>query len=80
MGGLDVAWQKSFHEDNIVDRTDGAKVLAMSAFLLSSLPSPIERKALVKEMWDSGAEVMVREVVNSSAVHELTSYCHLDSD
>ncbi|OSD06141.1 Rsm22-domain-containing protein [Trametes coccinea BRFM310] len=59
MGGLDVAWQKSFHEDNIVDRTDGAKVLAMSAFLLSSLPSPIERKALVKEMWDSGAEVMI---------------------
>ncbi|CDO73157.1 hypothetical protein BN946_scf185007.g212 [Trametes cinnabarina] len=59
MGGLDVSWQKSFHEDNIVDRTNGAQVLAMSAFLLSSLPSPIERKALVKEMWESGAEVMV---------------------
>ncbi|KAI9057056.1 hypothetical protein FKP32DRAFT_1598544 [Trametes sanguinea] len=59
MGGLNVSWQKSFHDDNIVDRTDGARVLAMSAFLLSSIPGPIERKALVKEMWDSGAEVMV---------------------
>ncbi|KAI0639869.1 mitochondrial small ribosomal subunit Rsm22-domain-containing protein [Trametes polyzona] len=59
MGGLEVAWQKSFHEDNVTTREDGASVLAMSAFLLSSIPTPLERKALVQEMWNSGAEVMV---------------------
>ncbi|KAI0334478.1 hypothetical protein GY45DRAFT_1318524 [Cubamyces sp. BRFM 1775] len=59
MGGLGVSWQKSFHEDNVTERAEGANVLAMSAFLISSLPSPIERKALVQEMWDSGAEVMI---------------------
>ncbi|KAH9897940.1 mitochondrial small ribosomal subunit Rsm22-domain-containing protein [Cubamyces lactineus] len=59
MGSLSVSWQKSFHEDNITERSEGANVLAMSAFLLSSLPSAIERKTLVQEMWDSGAEVMI---------------------
>ncbi|KAI0673595.1 mitochondrial small ribosomal subunit Rsm22-domain-containing protein [Trametes maxima] len=59
MGNLDVSWQKSFHEDNIVDRTHGTKVLAVSAFLMSSLPTPVDRKTLVREMWDSGAEVMI---------------------
>ncbi|KAI0652334.1 mitochondrial small ribosomal subunit Rsm22-domain-containing protein [Trametes meyenii] len=58
-GNLDVSWQKSFHEDNVVDRTSGSRVLAMSAFLMSSLPTPVERKTLVREMWDSGAEVMI---------------------
>ncbi|KAI8981200.1 mitochondrial small ribosomal subunit Rsm22-domain-containing protein [Trametes punicea] len=59
LGQVDVSWQKSFHEDNVVDRADGARVLAISSFLLSSLPTSIERKALVKEMWNSGAEVMI---------------------
>ncbi|KAI0800808.1 mitochondrial small ribosomal subunit Rsm22-domain-containing protein [Fomes fomentarius] len=59
MGNLSVSWQKSFHEDNVVGREDGSDVMALSAFLLSSLPSHVDRKLLVKEMWDSGAEVMV---------------------
>ncbi|KAI0375467.1 hypothetical protein BV20DRAFT_1073580 [Pilatotrama ljubarskyi] len=59
MGDLEVSWQKAFYDSNVVGREDGSKVMALSAFLLSSLPTPIERKAIVREMWDSGAEVMV---------------------
>ncbi|KAH9858264.1 mitochondrial small ribosomal subunit Rsm22-domain-containing protein [Lenzites betulinus] len=59
MGELNVAWQKSFHQENIVEREAGSGTLAVSAFLISSIPNPIERKALIREMWDSGAEVMV---------------------
>ncbi|KAI0830778.1 Rsm22-domain-containing protein [Trametes gibbosa] len=59
MGGLSIAWQKSFHEDNTVERDAGSGTLAVSAFLLSSIATPIERKALIREMWDSGAAVMV---------------------
>lgn len=59
MGNLSVSWQKCFHEDNVVGREDGSDVLALSAFLISSLPNHVDRKLLVKEMWDSGAEVMV---------------------
>lgn len=60
MGDLSVSWQKSFHEDNATDRARGSDAMALSAFLLSSLPTHVDRKLLVKEMWDSGAEVMVR--------------------
>ena len=60
MGALSVSWQKGFHEDNILDRENGAGAIALSAFMLSSLPNTVERKLLVKEMWNSGAEVIVR--------------------
>ena len=63
MGSLDVAWQKSFRENNSVDPVEGSGVVALSAFLLSSLPTPIDRKVLIKEMWESGAEVIVRALV-----------------
>ncbi len=59
-GTLGVSWQKSFHDDDVMGREDGSKAMALSAFLLSSLPTHVDRKLLVKEMWDSGAEVMVR--------------------
>ncbi|TFK94959.1 Rsm22-domain-containing protein [Polyporus arcularius HHB13444] len=58
-GTLGVSWQKSFHDDDVMGREDGSKAMALSAFLLSSLPTHVDRKLLVKEMWDSGAEVMV---------------------
>lgn len=35
------------------------QTIALSAFFLSTLSTEIERKKLVKEMWESGAEVMV---------------------
>ena len=59
LGGVSVAWQKSFHEGDAVDSIDGSNVVALSAFLLSSLPTHVDRKVLVKEMWESGAEVIV---------------------
>ncbi|RPD65034.1 Rsm22-domain-containing protein [Lentinus tigrinus ALCF2SS1-6] len=58
-GTLSVSWQKSFHEDDVLSREDGSNVMALSAFLLSSLPTHVDRKLLVKEIWDSGAEVIV---------------------
>ena len=60
MGDVNVSWQKAFHEENKLPRTDGSGVLALSAFMLSSLSNGVARKKLVKEMWDSGAEIMVR--------------------
>ncbi|KAM5531353.1 hypothetical protein V8D89_014998 [Ganoderma adspersum] len=59
LGGVSVAWQKSFHEDDAVDSVDGSNIVALSAFLLSSLPTHVDRKVLIKEMWESGAEVIV---------------------
>lgn len=59
IGSLSASWQKSFHDDNRIQRSDGTGVLALSAFILSSLPTSIARKTLVKEMWESGAEIMV---------------------
>lgn len=55
-----ISWQKSFHEDDRIPRSQGHDVLALSAFSLSSLPTPLSRKALVKEMWESGAHTIVR--------------------
>lgn len=43
-----------------MNRTQGSDTLALSAFMLSALPTAQARKILVKEMWESGAEVMVR--------------------
>lgn len=54
-----MSWKKSFRDDDKIRRSEGGDVLALSAFLLSSLPTPLARKALVKEMWDSGAGIIV---------------------
>jgi hypothetical protein len=58
-GRLSLRWQRSFHDDDKIKRTEGHDVLALSAFTLSSLPTPLARKSIVKEMWESGANVMV---------------------
>jgi hypothetical protein len=42
-----------------MNRTQGGDTIALSAFMLSALPAGQARKALVKEMWESGAGVMV---------------------
>lgn len=59
LGALSLSWQKSFQEGDKVQGSLGHNTLALSAFTLSSLPTPIARKALVKEMWESGADVIV---------------------
>ena len=55
-----VSWQKSFQEDDRVPRSQAQDVLALSAFSLSSIPTTSSRRALVKEMWESGAHTIVR--------------------
>lgn len=55
-----VFWQKSFQQDDRISRSQAQDVLALSAFSLSSIPTPSSRKALVKEMWESGAHTIVR--------------------
>ena len=40
--------------------------MALSAFYLSTLPTPLARKAIVKEMWQSGAEVIVSGPIHGS--------------
>lgn len=54
-----VSWQKSFQEDDRIHRSQARDVLALSGFSLSSLPTASLRKALVKEMWESGAHTIV---------------------
>ncbi|KAH9949373.1 mitochondrial small ribosomal subunit Rsm22-domain-containing protein [Amylocystis lapponica] len=70
LGGLSISWQKSFQETDRIQRTEGGDVLALSAFMLSSLPTPLARKALVKEMWESGAGTMVLIDHNTTAGFE----------
>ena len=59
MGRLSLVWQKSFQDDDKIRRSEGHDTIALSAFMLTSLPTAVARKALVKEMWESGAHVMV---------------------
>lgn len=59
LGEMEISWQKTFREENMINRSQGQNTLALSAFLLSSLPTPHMKKALVKQMWESGADVLV---------------------
>lgn len=70
LGDLNVSWQKSFREENNYDRLDGKDVLALSAFSLSSHSTPLARKAAVKEIWDSGADIIVLIDHNTTAGFE----------
>jgi len=58
-GKIQVTWQKTFREENVVPRGSGHDALALSAFMLSALPNPVAQKEMVKEMWDSGADTIV---------------------
>ena len=55
-----VSWQKSFQADDRISWSHAQDVMALSAFSLSSIPTPSSRRALVKEMWESGAHTIVR--------------------
>lgn len=59
VGQTRVRWQRGFSDTDHVHRSEGGNVLALSAFYLSTLASPLDRKAAVKEMWQSGANVLV---------------------
>ncbi|KAG6911344.1 hypothetical protein DXG01_001015 [Tephrocybe rancida] len=70
LGNLSLSWQKSFKEEDHMHRSVGHDTIAMSAFMLTSLPTSQHRKSLVKEMWDSGAHVMVLIDHNTTAGFE----------
>lgn len=55
-----VSWKKSFQEDDRIPRSQGQDAMALSAFSLSSITLPSSRRALVREMWESGAHTIVR--------------------
>ena len=75
MGNVSVSWQKTFHEEDKSPRNESSDVLALSAFMLSSLPTPVARKQVVKEMWESGANMIVSFDVR---VIRLYSYMWVD--
>ncbi|KAI9444934.1 Rsm22-domain-containing protein [Lactarius indigo] len=57
--GLDISWQRKFQPENIPQAHDGSSTIAISAFFLSTLQTPFQRKALIEEIWESGAETIV---------------------
>ncbi|KAF9245720.1 hypothetical protein BU15DRAFT_85441 [Melanogaster broomeanus] len=70
LGGLSATWQKSFHEDDSRDPAEGYSTLALSAFMLSALPTPFAKRKMVQEMWDSGAHTIILIDHNSLAGFE----------
>ncbi|KZS91904.1 hypothetical protein SISNIDRAFT_456089, partial [Sistotremastrum niveocremeum HHB9708] len=55
-----ISWRKGYHlENDKIPRSQGYDAVALSAFSLSSLSSPLARKEAVKQMWESGAEYIV---------------------
>ena len=59
LGTTDVRWRRGYIGSEQVSRSENGELLALSAFHLSSLPNPIARKGLIKQMWSSGADVIV---------------------
>ncbi|KAG6334024.1 hypothetical protein ID866_5067 [Astraeus odoratus] len=70
LGSLSATWRKSFHESDRIDRAQGRNTLALSAFMLSSLPTHLARKRLIKELWESGADTMILIDFNTKAGFE----------
>lgn len=79
MGGLNVSWQKVFKESNQIPRSEGGDVLALSAFVLSTLSTSWERRDVLKEMWQSGADVMVGKVRYEGHEYFLPQICRCSS-
>ena len=60
---LNIAWQRKFHHDSFAQTRDGSSTIAISAFFLSTLRTSLQRKSLVKEMWESGADTIVSSLI-----------------
>ena len=71
VGNVGISWQRAFHEEDKSPRNEGGDVLALSAFMLSSLPTSVTRKQMVKEMWESGADTMVSSWPYNPLMHDL---------
>lgn len=71
IGSLTATWQRTFQSEDKVRRSQGNSTLALSAFYLSSLPYPASRKAIVKEMWESGADIMVSSITRDALLFKV---------
>lgn len=54
-----VTWKKSFREDDVLPQEVARSTIALSAFMLTTLPTAIAQKRLVEEMWASGAHTLI---------------------
>ncbi|CAL1694264.1 unnamed protein product [Somion occarium] len=72
-GDTNVTWKRSFQGSEPIVRSENGEILALSAFLLSTLPSPVARKTLLKEIWESGADIIVLIDHSSKAGFEAIS-------
>ncbi|KAH8099692.1 mitochondrial small ribosomal subunit Rsm22-domain-containing protein [Cristinia sonorae] len=66
IGGTQVSWKKTYQGAEKPVRSSG-EIVAISAFTMSALPTPLARKAMVKEMWESGADTIILIDHNSNA-------------
>jgi hypothetical protein len=66
---LNIAWQRKFHHDSFAQTHDGSSTIAISAFFLSTLRTSLQRKSLVKEMWESGADTIVSRLIIADSHH-----------
>ncbi|KIM47590.1 hypothetical protein M413DRAFT_416605 [Hebeloma cylindrosporum] len=58
-GGLNVRWKKAFKEEDKILQDDASKTIALSSFMMTTLPTSMAQKTMIQEMWDSGAHTMV---------------------
>lgn len=59
VGTSEISWRRSLPAKELDIAPRSRDILALSAFTLSSLPTPLARKAVVQEMWESDADVMI---------------------
>lgn len=57
-GSASIKWAKGLGDGPCFPLSEG-HTLALNAFQLSSLPNGIARKQVVKQMWESGASILV---------------------
>lgn len=62
-------WLRGFSDTEQIYRSEGTDVLALSAFYLSSLSTSLARRDLVKQIWSSGASVIVSASFSYGAFH-----------
>ncbi|THH04971.1 hypothetical protein EW145_g5134 [Phellinidium pouzarii] len=59
VGSAQISWAKGLSNTELIGRSEGDNVLALSAFHLSSLPTDTARKETIKQMWSSCANIFV---------------------
>ncbi|XP_006454221.1 hypothetical protein AGABI2DRAFT_182202 [Agaricus bisporus var. bisporus H97] len=56
---LSINWQKGWSSEENMNPLHAGNSVALSAFLLTTLPDNLSRKNLVQEIWESGANTIV---------------------